>query len=101
VLGTRFIVDRHGDSDEIRVLAGRVEVAENRRWKQPVVLTSGQAVTATANAIGEPHNMSSALSTSWINGFLVYQNETLENVVGAIGRYSRAVVVFKDDSLRS
>ena len=100
VLGTRFFVDHRTESDEIKVLSGRVEVSNNKAWKDPVVLGDNEAVTVYDNAVGQPKKLNSTLSTSWINGFLVYENETLETVITSINRYRSGVVFFKDDSLR-
>lgn len=100
VLGTHFFVDRQTDGDRISVLSGRVEVSEPRRWKEALVLRDREAVTVYDNAIGQPQTMNSALSTSWIDGYLVYENETLENVMRQINRYHAGTVYFKDDDLR-
>ncbi len=100
VLGTRFVVHNRNESDEIKVLAGRVEVSNNKAWKDPVVLGDNEAVTVYDNIIGQPKKLNSTLSTSWISGFLVYENETLETVITSINRYRSGVVFFKDDSLR-
>lgn len=101
VLGTHFFVHRKSDSDEIKVLSGRVEVSEGRRWKDPIVLRNNETVTVCDTAIGVPRKLDSSLSTSWINGFLVYENETLETVVDHINRYRSGIVFYKDDSLRN
>jgi len=101
VLGTHFMVDRRSDGDEIKVLSGRVEVSENGHWKEPVVLHDGQAVSVNSTALGQPKILDSALSTSWVNGFLVFENETLESVVNQIRRYRSGMILFKDDSLRA
>ncbi|WP_374089584.1 FecR domain-containing protein [Methylomicrobium lacus] len=101
VLGTHFIVGRNGDSDEIKVLSGRVEVSENGHWKDPVVLHDGQAVSVNSTALGQPKMLDSALSISWVDGFLVFENETLESVVKQIRRYRTGMILFKDDSLRA
>lgn len=101
VLGTRFFVHCKNDSDEIKVLSGRVEVSEARRWKNPLVLHDQEAVAVYGTAIGQPQALDSTLSTSWISGFLAYQNETLETVVNQINRYGAGMVFFRDDKLRN
>lgn len=100
VLGTRFFVHRSDSSDEIKVLSGRVEVSEARRWKNPLVLRDKEAVTVYDTALGQPQKLESSLSTSWIDGFLTYENETLETVVNQINRYRSGVIIFRDDKLR-
>lgn len=100
VLGTRFFVDRQADGDRISVVSGKVEVSEARRWKEPLVLGDREAVTVYDHAIGQPQKIESELATSWVNGFLVYENETLENVIRQINRYQIGTVYFKDDAIR-
>ncbi|EIC30422.1 FecR family protein [Methylomicrobium album] len=100
VLGTRFFVNHRKESDEIKVLSGRVEVSDSQIWKDPVVLGEDEAVTVYEASLGHPRKLDSKLSTSWINGFLVYENETLEALVEAINRYRPGMVFFKDASLR-
>jgi transmembrane sensor len=83
------------------VVSGRVEVSEGLNWKKPVVLRDNESVTVFDNQIGQLQKNSSTLATSWINGFLVYNNETLESVINQINRYRSGIIVFKDDSLRT
>jgi len=101
VLGTQFFVHHKPDSDDVSVLSGRVEVSEGHDWKTPIVLGDNESVTVFSNSVGQPRKINSALATSWINGFLVYNNETLESVINQINRYRSGIVVFKDDSLRT
>ncbi len=101
VLGTRFFVHRKHNCDEIKVLSGRVEVSEARRWKDPMVLHDQEAVTVYDMAIGQLQKMDSPISTSWINGFLTYENEPLETVINQINRYRSGIVIFRDDKLRN
>lgn len=100
VLGTRFFVNHRQESDEIKVLSGRVEVSDNQIWKDPVVLGEDEMVAVYDTKIGQPKKLDSKLATSWINGFLVYENETLESVINTINRYRPGMVFFRDDSLR-
>ncbi|MCK9605812.1 MAG: FecR family protein [Methylomonas sp.] len=100
VLGTRFFVNHRKESDEIKVLSGRVEVSDNQIWKDPVVLGKDEMVTVYETSFGQPKKLDSKLTTSWIDGFLVYENETLEAVIETINRYRPGMVFFRDDSLR-
>ena len=100
VLGTRFFVNHRQESDEIKVLSGRVEVSGNQGWKDPVVLGEDEMVAVFDTKIGQPKKLDSKLATSWINGFLAYENETLESVINTINRYSPGMVFFRDDALR-
>lgn len=100
VLGTRFFVNHRKESDEIKVLSGRVEVSDNKVWIDPVVLGKDEMVTVYETSLGQPKKLDSKLATSWINGFLVYENETLGAVIDTINQYRSGMVFFKDDSLR-
>ncbi len=101
VLGTRFFVHRHHDNAQVKVLSGRVEVSDNRSRNRPALLRDGDEVTITDTVLGEPHKLDSTLSTSWIKGYLDYENETLEAVVKHIDRNHNGMILFKDDSLRN
>ncbi|MGZ4955057.1 MAG: FecR family protein [Methylobacter sp.] len=100
VLGTRFFVHEKSDSDEVKVMSGRVEVLDRRTLKQPVVLHDREIVSIDAEGLGETRLLNSVLATSWVNGFLVFENAPLESVISQIRRYRTGMVVYKDNSLR-
>ncbi|MFA6051771.1 MAG: FecR family protein [Methylobacter sp.] len=100
VLGTRFFVHEKNDSDEVKVVSGRVEVTDRRILKQPVILHDRESVSVDAAGLGETRLLDSALTTSWVNGFLVFENAPLENVISQIRRYRTGLVVYKDNTLR-
>lgn len=100
VLGTRFFVHEKSDSDEVKVVSGRVEVSDLRTLKQPLILHDREAVAIDAAGMGETLLLDSALTTSWINGFLVFENVPLESVISQIRRYRTGLVVYKDNALR-
>lgn len=101
VLGTRFFVHEKKGSDEIKVISGRVEVTGRDALKQSVILHDQEAVSLDASALGETHPLDSVLTTSWVNGFLVFQDVPLESVINQVFRYRRGFVVYRDDALRS
>lgn len=100
VLGTRFFVHEKSDGDEVKVMSGRVEVTDRRTLKQPVVLHDREAVSVDVSGLGEIRLLNSALATSWVNGFLVFENASLESVINQIRRYRTGAVVYRDNSLR-
>jgi transmembrane sensor len=100
VLGTRFFVHEKSGSDEVKVASGRVEVTDRRTLKQPLILHDREAVSVDAAGLGETRLLNSALSTSWVNGFLVFENAPLESVIRQISRYRAGMVVYKDNTLR-
>jgi len=101
VLGTRFFVHEQGRSDDVKVASGRVEVSDRGALKQPQILHDREAVSIDAEGLGEVRILDSALATSWINGFLVFENASLESVINQVRRYRTGAVVYKDDALRT
>jgi transmembrane sensor len=100
VLGTRFFVHEKTDSDEVKVVSGLVEVNDRGALKQPQILHDSEAVSVDASGLGEILLLSSTLTTSWVNGFLVFENVPLENVISQIRRYRSGLVIYKDNTLR-
>jgi transmembrane sensor len=100
VLGTRFFVHEKSDSDEVKVVSGRVEVTDRGTAQQPVILHDREALSVDAAGPGETLLLDSALKTSWVNGFLVFENVPLESVINQIRRYRTGLVVYKDNTLR-
>lgn len=100
VLGTRFFVHEKSDSDEVKVVSGRVEVSNRHSLKPPVILHDREAVSVDTEGLGETRLLESSLTTSWVNGFLVFENASLESVISQIRRYRRGMVVYKDNALR-
>jgi len=100
VLGTRFFVHEKSGSDEVKVVSGRVEVSDRGALKQPQILHDREAVSINAAGLGETRILDSALATSWVNGFLVFENAPLESVINQIRRYRTGMVVYKDNTLR-
>ncbi|TAN66248.1 MAG: DUF4880 domain-containing protein [Methylobacter sp.] len=100
VLGTRFFVHEKSDSDEVKVVSGRVEVGNRHSLEPPLILHDREAVSVDAEGLGETRLLDSALTTSWVNGFLVFENASLESVISQIRRYRRGMVVYKDNTLR-
>jgi len=101
VLGTRFFVHEQDRSDEVKVASGRVEVSDRGALKQPQILHDREAVSIDAKGLGEVRILDSALATSWVNGFLVFENASLESVINQVRRYRTGAVVYKDDTLRT
>lgn len=100
VLGTRFFVHKKGRSDEVKVLSGRVEVTDGQRWRQSVVLRDGDAVSVDRDGHGETGRLDTKLTTSWLDGYLVFEDMSLGDVIEQVQRYRNGLVIFKDNSLR-
>ncbi|MGR9053986.1 MAG: FecR family protein, partial [Gammaproteobacteria bacterium] len=101
VLGTRFFVHAKGGGEEVKVLSGTVEVTGNGNWREAAVLHARDAVSATADGVGKPARLASELTTSWLDGYLVFNEAKLEDVVTQIQRYRRGLILFKDENLKT
>ena len=100
VLGTRFFVHEKGHSDEVNVLSGRVEVTDGQRWRQSVVLHGGDAVSVGRDGHSATGRLDTKLATSWLDGYLVFEDVALSDVIEQVQRYRNGMVIFKDNSLR-
>lgn len=100
VLGTRFFVHEKDHSDEVKVLSGRVEVTDGQRWRQSVVLRDGDAVSVGRSGHGETGRLDTKQATSWLDGYLVFEDIALGDVIEQVQRYRNGMVVFRDSSLR-
>lgn len=100
VLGTRFFVHNKSDSDEVKVLSGKVRVTGKNHPEQSVLLLDNGSVSANRDGLGNAGMLHGKLTTSWVDGYLVFQDAALADVIEQIQRYRSGVVIFKDDSLR-
>lgn len=100
VLGTRFFVYRKNNSDEVNVLSGKVQVTNNNRPKESVLLHDHDSVSVNRDGLNKTHIANTKLANSWVDGYLVFQDVALVDVIEQVQRYRNGVVIFKDDSLR-
>lgn len=100
VLGTRFFVHQKSDGDEVKVVSGRVEVSSLKGSKSTSILRDRESVSSDESGLGEVLLMDSALNTSWVKGFLAFDNVPLEHVIDQIRRYRTGMVVYRDSALR-
>jgi transmembrane sensor len=99
-LGARFFVHEKGHRDEVNVLSGRVEVTDGQRWRQSVVLHGGDTVSVDRDGHSATGRLDTKLMTSWLDGYLVFEDAALSDVIEQVQRYRNGVVIFKDNSLR-
>lgn len=86
VVGTGFNVDQRGAGNRVTVAHGAVEVAGGRE-AAAVRLAPGEAVAIEDGDAGKaaPADLDGALA--WMSGRLVVQQESLDDVAAALGRY--------------
>ncbi|MDD5275180.1 MAG: FecR family protein [Methylovulum sp.] len=100
VLGTRFFVYEKHNSDEVKVLSGNVRVSNAERTEESVLLHDRDGVSVNRAGFSKTNRLDTKLTTSWIDGYLVFQDMALADVIEQIQRYRNGVVIFRDGSLR-
>lgn len=100
VLGTRFFVHEKNNGDEVKVLSGRVHVTNINRPEESVLLHDHDSVSVNRDGLSKIDTLKTKLTTSWVDGYLVFQDAALGDVIEQIQRYRKGVVIFKSDSLR-
>lgn len=103
-VGTAFNVHRLPDAPvKVIVTEGKVEVAmANQAPQDRVLLEAGQALQAegvsSQVAAVAPKTIEKQLA--WRQGMLIFESETLENVVEELSRYTEVRFVIVDDAIR-
>ncbi|MGC4251352.1 MAG: FecR domain-containing protein [Sphingobium sp.] len=101
VLGTKFNVRRNTDFIELTVLEGLVAVSSGPAGKLKVPAGSAAIIRPglTTAAIRDPNLVHQR--ASWVDGFLQFDNEPLEQVVEEFNRYRNAPLLIGDPRIRS
>ncbi|MEJ0038996.1 MAG: FecR domain-containing protein [Gammaproteobacteria bacterium] len=124
-VGTQFDVYRKRDATVVTVVEGRVLVsgADGEGAKPPspslqtrestardpvsshlvksVVVSAGERVIATADALAAPHQTNAAAATAWTEGKLVFDAAPLSEVIEEFNRYTVKRLVIDDAGLRN
>lgn len=105
-VGTAFNIDtRSGLDTEVLVTEGKVKVNRNSNRSQQVYddlfLTSGQSVKFAATNSRPQLNqvLDSGAALSWRDGVIVFQGESLAQVIREIDRYTPLTFAIVDDSV--
>ncbi|TKG89418.1 FecR family protein [Puteibacter caeruleilacunae] len=103
VLGTSFNVEAFEDADNINVCL--VEGKVNLQSASGKVLTSLQpGENATYDLIKKNMDIQKVNTdyyTSWRNGYLMFKDESLENIAQKFERYFNIEIKFKDETIKS
>jgi transmembrane sensor len=65
-----------------------------------VVVSAGEQVTVTPDAIALPHRADAAIATAWMQRRLIFQGSKLADVVDEFNRYNRKQLVIEDPKLK-
>ncbi|MFC4314167.1 FecR family protein [Steroidobacter flavus] len=103
-LGTRFTVSHRADrAVAVTVVEGRVRVSQEHEQSgatRAFDAIAGQLVTFSDEAgLQAPRNVNTDLTTAWREGVVIYQGESLANVIADLNRYSRVPVRLDDPKL--
>jgi transmembrane sensor len=99
-LGTEFSVRHTGDAVNVSVLTGKVlvESASADLHYEPVTLTSGEMVVASAQSIRRVTTSEAEIkqALSWRNNLLVFDDTPLSEVAAQFNRYNKTQLVIAD-----
>jgi transmembrane sensor len=102
-LGTKFVIRNSGDRLEVSLIEGsaRFEPLSDKNNQQPIVLTPGEVVIATADTITQKKKTEQMLAdeTGWRRGIIVLHRTTLAEAVAEFNRYNVRKLVIATPSL--
>ena len=88
---------------EVSLVEGkaRIDASEKRDSSHSAVLSPGDVAVATAGSLSVVRKSQTALATelSWQRGVLIFDNVTLAEAVGELGRYNRRKFVIADPAI--
>ncbi len=102
-LGTDFIVKKQGEVISVTVVESAVQVSQPASFDiEPVVLHPGERVDAVyGKQPGKAKTVNAGRARAWRENRLVFEGETLDNVVAEINRYRPGHVFLSDRTLAS
>lgn len=98
-LGTSFIVRRDGDRVRVTLLTGKVEVT--RKGRALAVLSPGERLSATPDAVPLLDRPLLDSITAWRHGELRFRDTPLSEAVSEVNRYGGKRVIVNDARLAS
>jgi transmembrane sensor len=90
VTGTRFNVTSYANDPTTQtvLLSGKVSAAKNQRFARPVELEPGERVVYNKQENEmKKDKVDVELYASWVNGYLVFDNEPVDNIFNKLERY--------------
>ncbi|MEX2616046.1 MAG: FecR family protein [Alphaproteobacteria bacterium] len=101
-LGTRFVVDRlSGDTVEVTVAEHDVDVAISTETGdvKHIVVSPGQSVRYGHSGLGPIRTGNPDQVTAWRRNRIIFDHRSLGDVVTALNRYRRGLIVITDSAL--
>lgn len=96
VVGTRFTV-KTGETTQVDVDSGIVACAGEISGN--VQLTAGQQTEISANTVSPASAINPIRSFAWLKGRLIFQDQTLAQVLAELDRYHPGVILISDAKL--
>lgn len=99
VLGTHFNVNSYGDGGNVKttLLEGSVRL---KLGKSAKVLVPGQQAIARENEALRVLDVDASDVVAWKNGYFMFNNESLENIMLSIARWYDVDIQFKDEAIK-
>ncbi|SHE75405.1 FecR family protein [Mariniphaga anaerophila] len=90
VTGTRFNVTSYAgeDNSQVVLLSGKIDASRNKRFARSIEVNPGERVVynKTDNDLAKD-KVDVELYTSWIDGYIIFNNEPVENILKKLERY--------------
>lgn len=108
-LGTKFDVRLESGRVEVVLVEGKVRVDRNdasilqqlAKRAAAVELTPGQRLVAAKGSSPAVTPTNAAQVTSWREGWVVFEDETLEGAIAELNRYSKTPIVVPDEAVKN
>jgi transmembrane sensor len=101
-VGTRFDVYRGSAGTTVTVVEGRVAVGDTvfaPDAPDATLVSAGEQVTVTAQAITKPKHADVAAATAWMQHRLIFDGTPLSEVVENFNRYNARQLIIEDPAL--
>jgi transmembrane sensor len=100
-LGTEFNVNAYGLSDKVKttLLEGAINIKDGEDGKAIAIKIGEQAVLSGGKLIVNEADLE--VTTAWMQGKIVFNHESLENILTEVARIYNVQFVWTDNSLKS
>jgi len=100
VLGTHFNVNAYTNNVDVKttLLEGRVKVSNNSSGLAKILDPGQQSIVTNKTMIVKDVEAEDAVG--WKNGRMIYDGETLENIMKDVSRWYNVEVIYRDESIK-